>query len=353
MLAIRGNAQPPSKIIWPKSLRPTAFMLMALILSTPIFASEAPLSLIAKIPINTLRIESPQDSPYVPFSYGKHGYIGAGNSVYFGDGCWTFDLKAKSLKCELPRSLNSVIIADDARWLFGCVASKDQKRDAFWLDTVTNTRKETKYCNVLFPESRLDRSGKFLADPARPRGGGNDYASVDLYYLGTKKSIEGKPFKNGHNFRPFLGFSTDGKSLLFTTSSQLGIVDAKTLKLRSTISPPFVHFVAGHSGTVIAGLAAIVNPETGDIPDFNEKSPTSVWDIKQKKYLWQEKNWGQALSFSPDDQYLLTSKHVVNLKTGEIVGSNYIGKEGKISPDNKTLLTKDDKFFYIYRVGKD
>lgn len=331
------------------------FFMLSLSLCAPVFADDAPLFLITKIPIKILSIEPKMDSPYEPFSYGKHGFINAGKSVYFGDGCWTFNLKEKALRCDLPRSLNSVNIGDDGRWLYGCVGPKDGSGAAFWLDTLLNTKKNPKpSCSSYLLNGKIDRSGRIIATPTRPRGGGNDYASVDLYFIDTDKSIEGKPFKGGYNFRPFLGFSIDGKSLLFTSTSDfLGIVDAKTLKLRAAISPPFIYFVAGHSGNVVAGLAAIVNPETGDVPDFKEKSMTSVWDLKQRKYLWKENSWGQALAFSPDDQYLLTTKHVVNLKTGEIVGSNYIGTEGKISPDNKTLLTKDDQFFYIYKIGKD
>lgn len=333
------------------------FFLLSLVLCTPVFASDVPLFLIAKTPIRSLSTPATEDTPYEPFSYGKHGFINAGKSVYFGDGCWTYDLKEKSLKCNLPRSLNSVNIGDDGRWVFGCVDPIEGRGNSLWMDTVSSIEKKGKEsCSSYFLNGNIDRSGRYIAAPTRP-GGGSYYGAVDLYYLEINKSIEGKPFKGGREiFREFLGFSTDGKSLLFTTSGSLGIVDAKTLKLRSAVSPPFAYFIAGHSGNVVAGFAIIENSKTGELPDasdFNENSPTSVWDIKKRKYLWKEKNWGQALAFSPDDQYLLTNKHVVNLKTGEIVGSNYIGKEGKISPDNKTLLTKDDQYFYIYKIGKN
>ena len=99
---------------------------------------------------------------------------------------------------------------------------------------------------------------------------------------------------------------------------------------------------------MVAGVANL--PDLGGVTQSNSRQATSVWDLKKRSYLWRDMKWGEALSFSPDDQFLLTNKHIIKLETGAIVGSDYIGTQGKLSPDNKTLLTRDDKAFYIYQI---
>lgn len=263
----------------------------------------------------------------------QYGFIQGGQSVYFGEGCWRYDISNKKMKCDFPKSLKNVYISYSGEIISGCM-SEDGKRASFYLNTLTQRdRHDAKTCynNILDPTHTYSAEDGEIGFPAT-----RIYISIYIRNIFSEKT---KTINEKRGFYSFLGFSGDGKYIL----TENGAVDIFTKK-KIVAQPPFNYDVTLNYGT---------ESHTTDRYGDDETTTSYIQNIKTKRYLWRNRpDYGKALGYSWNGDYLFTSKGLlISAKTGDVVAADLHGNKGvRFSPDGRSFVSSDEEAFYIYTL---
>lgn len=353
----------------------TFLNLLAMFLTGQAIAQSAPiLELRATIPFS--RITGP-DGQYV-YGLGKSttgtdsssqnpnfGYIRNGQSIYFGAGCWEFDLTTNTLKCELPKNLGITYVAMDGTVLSGCLFSEwldESKAAVFYMNTATQKSVKPKICyaNVIHP------SHKYVAE-------GADGIPYKSYKTFTITNIQTNKYvlysvSEGGGIPDFLGFSGNGQYLITKNSHWFDLKQKKDHKIL------YDEAIANYDGTLWADVESELDAESpkkekGEIGEDIYNTVTKVYRISsggKKLKVGKGRHFGGPVAFSWNSAYLFISEtgvsawptrnvlaRLVDVATDQIIFDNLKGHvAAKFSPDGLSFVTTDDNNFYIYALPK-
>ena len=291
------------------------------------------------------------------------GYIRNGQSIYFGAGCWEFDLTTNTLKCGLPKNLGETYVAIDGTVLTGCLYQEWKRHvasaEVFYINTGAQKNVKPKYCyeNVIHPSHKYVAAG---ADGIPYKS----YKTFSITNMQTNKSVTISLKKSWAS--DFLGFSGDGKYLLAKQGSWIDIRNGKSHKHIGTTD------VANYDGTLWANVESELDAESpkkekGEIGEDVYNTVTKVYRLSssgKKLKVGKGQHFGSPVAFSWNSAYLFISEtgvsawptrnvlaRLVDVATDQIIFDNLKGSvAAKFSPDGLSFVTTDNNNFYIYSL---
>ena len=279
--------------------------------------------------------------PYLNF-----GVIKNGQQVFFGYGCWVYDLATKQLECQLPKNLAQAMLSLDGKIIFGCLADGEP----YFLDTVTGKTRKPKIC----PDESEDLSGlhtnyKWVGTPYPERYGFFQVGRKNIFTGATKTSS-----RDNTGYRNFK-FSDDGRYILmFGGTTRL--IDVATMRWLP-FDPEFKYEnpgfnMAGKGFVVYNRNVSLIATDYVFLEKGEEEGNPAlvVWNRLEKKIVWRKPNLSTPIAFSPDDRYLLIKGAVWDWKKDTSVAEGIQGDVAKFSSDGRLLITRDSKAFYLYSL---
>lgn len=290
------------------------------------------------------------DNPKFSPSDLNFGVIKNGQQVFFGYGCWVYDLATKQLECQLPKNLAQAMLSPDGRIIFGCLADGEP----YYLDTVTGKTRKTKIC----PDRWVGLSGlhnnyKWIATSYPERYGSFQAGRIDIF-TGALKATSRNNNSGYHNSK----FSDDGRYIVaFAYGGNTWLIDAAKMRWLP-LGPEFKYenpgFNISRKGSVVVhnrdiSLIAVdyVFVEKGD--EYGSAALV-IWDRAKKKILWRKPNLSTPIAFDPSSRYIMIKGAVWDWKADKLVASGILGDVGKFSNDGRTLVTRGNKAFYLYAL---
>jgi hypothetical protein len=286
------------------------------------------------------------DKPSFPPHFLNFGVIKNGQQVFFGYGCWIYDLTTKQLDCQLPKNLAQAMLSPDGKIIYGCLSDGEP----YYLDTVTGKTRKAKICpDELLGLSGLHTNYKWVGTSYPERYGSFQAGRVDIFTGFTKVSTRDK--SGYHDIK----FSDDGRYILMTGATTR-LIDAMTMHWLP-LDPEFKYEKSGFN---ISGKTPVVfNRDISLIAVdyvFVEKgdeygsAALVIWDRAKKKILWRKPNLSTPIAFDPSSRYIMIKGAVWDWKADKLVASGILGDVGKFSNDGRTLVTRGNKAFYLYAL---
>ena len=297
---------------------------------------------------------SPADEPYPPYLCLRYGFIVGGRSLYLGSGR-VLDLDTMKMEERFSNDISYEYISKDGRMLYATRANTDSSDISFAWDTITNQPIKTK--------EKIDTESAAIA--VHPDGItyaqgflGVSHELEDIAIINTITGAIAGPSskypKSERHVKSITQFSDDGRYLIVDHTN---LIDVHTFKWISnpefqtnkkpweTPDPNYIGdsdvFVFNRDANWVAGIRLVYD------------GFVFVWDRVHKKYVWKNTTADTPSAFSPNDKYLLCKGLIVHADTGETAFNDLKGTQGKFSPDGRSLVTVDDKAFYIYTLPKN
>jgi len=307
--------------------------------------------------VDPLRWRDDTEGAFLQEPEPAFGFLDKGKLLFFGKGGWAYDLESRKLEKRFPDTLYWPILSADGDRLFGTLK---EHAESPWdgrfvcIEAATGNEIPVKWKRGAYPKySAIHPNNRILTwvDPDDRTGA--FYDALHFTDLST-----GQTWKAGHrwydNLAEVYSFTGDGQYLVIQGESTGGRRLMEIQNLQMLPEDAGEGYLYNRDASWVAG-----GYEGGSTFVWNrirkayvwEHRP--VWDPEKVNHVWKDKPFGIPSAFSPNNAYLLCEGVIVDAATGQAAFNGLQGKHGKFSPDGRSLVTVDDKAFYIYTLPKD